>query len=143
VVRSLTSTFADASADYRFDDGDEVQEAYPLVAAIDAAPAPGDSASPAAPSTRALVYASSSPFTEAVLVSLATNAALVSDGVRWLAREEGIAGAVETEEDVPIVHTQQQNVIWFHATILGAPALMLTIGLVSVRRRRKPQGVEA
>ena len=63
--------------------------------------------------------------------------------MRWLAREEGFAGAVETEEDVPIVHTQQQNVIWFHATILGAPALVLAIGLMSVRRRRKPKGVEA
>jgi hypothetical protein len=143
VVRSLESTFADASADYRFDDGEEVQEAYPLVAAIDPDPTPGDSAAPAGPSARALVYASSSPFTEAMLVSLATNAALVSDGVRWLAREEGFAGVVETEEDVPIVHTQQQNVIWFHTTILGAPALVLAIGLVSVRRRRKPKGVEA
>jgi LPXTG-motif cell wall-anchored protein len=48
-----------------------------------------------------------------------------------------------TEEDVPIVHTQQENVIWFHTTIIGAPALVLAAGLVSVRRRRKPKGVEA
>ena len=85
----------------------------------------------------ALVFASSSPFSEAVLTSLGNNAALVADGVRWLAREEELAGPVETEEDVPIVHTQEENVIWFHTTILGAPTLVLAFGLVGVYRRRR------
>jgi hypothetical protein len=160
VMRSLQSSFADESQDYRFDEDTEARDAYPLIAAVDLGTAPSDSATAAdstADSTsavsilgqlapkrtgRALVYASSSPFTDAVLVSIANNAALVSDGVRWLVGEEAMAGAVATEEDVPIVHTQEQNVIWFHATILGAPALVLAIGLFGVQRRRKRKGVQ-
>jgi hypothetical protein len=63
--------------------------------------------------------------------------------VRWLAGEEELAGAVATEEDVPIVHTQEQNVIWFYTTILGAPALMLAIGLIGVQRRRQQKGARS
>jgi hypothetical protein len=168
VVRSLPSAFADENEDFRFDEGSETQEAYPLVAAVELAAAGSDSApvtdslsapdsataadtaavsgaaalgEAAAPrSARVLVYATSAPFTDAVLVSIANNAALISDGVRWLAGEEELAGAVATEEDVPIVHTQEQNVIWFYGTILGAPALVLAFGLIGVQRRRQRKG---
>jgi hypothetical protein len=157
VMRSLQSSFTDENQNYRYDEGSETMDAHPLVAAVDLGSAPRDSAAAAAVDStqallgqlaplrtgRALVYASSSPFTDAVLVSIANNAALISDGVRWLVGEEALAGEVVTEEDVPIVHTQEQNVIWFHATILGAPALVLAIGLFGVQRRRKRKGVDA
>ena len=158
VVRALPGTFADATPDFRFDEDTETRDSYPLVAAVEASmtapgttadaageagsnndgadPPIGDALEPASPG-RALVYASTSPFTDAVLASLGTNAALVADGVRWLAREEEISGPAETEEDVPIVHTQQENVIWFYSIILGAPLFVLLGGIFDVYRRRR------
>ena len=157
VVRALPSTFADATADFRFDEDTETRDSYPLVAAVEAPltprdptadageagsdndaadPPPDDGSEPASPG-RALVYASTSPFTDAVLSSLGTNAALVADGVRWLTREEEISGPIETEEDVPMVHTQRENVIWFYSIILGAPMFVLLGGVLGVHRRRR------
>ncbi len=65
------------------------------------------------------------------------NAALVADGVKWLGRDEAFVGSTETEEDIPIVHTRAEDVAWFYATILGAPSLVLALGLVGVYRHRR------
>ena len=155
LVRALPSTFADVTPDFRFDEGTETRDSYPLVAAVETSvTTPGLAADSAVDSEnnaleastgdaleatfpgRALVYASTSPFTDAVLGSLGGNAALVADGVRWLAREEEISGPTETEEDVPIVHTQQANVIWFYSIILGAPTVVLLGGVLNIYHRR-------
>ena len=155
VVRSAATTFEDRSGDFQLDEDTEERDTYNLVAAVergapgveDGAMAPaqgdgavgsdaGDGSAASDQPMRALVYASSSAFTDAVLVSLAPNAALVADGVKWLGREEALAGSTESEKDVPIVHTQVEDVAWFYATILGAPILVLGSGLFGVYRRR-------
>ena len=46
------------------------------------------------------------------------NAYLAVDTLRWLTGEEAISGAVSSEEDVPIQHTREQDVVWFCATVL-------------------------
>lgn len=33
-----------------------------------------------------------------------------------------------SKEDVPIQHTREQEVVWFYATVLLAPALVLGVG---------------
>jgi len=87
---------------------------------------------------RALVFADARIFTDAVLTSFGLNAALVADAIRWLGGEERFAGGEVSEEDVPIRHTRAEDVAWFYSTILGAPALVLILGLtgVYIRRRR-------
>jgi hypothetical protein len=107
------------------DGPDEQRGSYDLIAAVQA-----DSA-------RGLVYADAEMFTDAVLPNLRINASLAADGVRWLGREEAFSGTTTSEEDVPIQHTRARDVTWFYSTILGAPALVLAFGLVSVRRRRR------
>jgi hypothetical protein len=153
IVRSAPTTFADPDGDYRFDQPVERRSSYNLVAAIDNTPglrelppsmgggldtvgSAGDAAT-AAGAPRALVYASTSVFSDAVLVSIGPNAALVADGIRWLAREEALAGTTESEEDVPVVHTRGEDVALFYAAILGAPVLLLGGGLAGVYRRRR------
>jgi gliding motility-associatede transport system auxiliary component len=154
VMRSLPSTFADRDGDFEFDEKTEERKMYSLVAAIEpraTTPAPpaarsdttaksDSSAAPAvtppAATARAMVFADAELFSDAVVTSLGLNAALASDAIRWLGREETLAGETQSEEDVPIVHTRAENVAWFHATILGAPALVLGLGLLGVRRRR-------
>jgi hypothetical protein len=158
VVRSMPSTFADLDQDYVFDEGTESRQQYNLVAAIerqltnnDSTPreavstaatasvsaTPQSSDTTAVRTARALVYTSSSVMSDGVLVNLGLNAALVADGLKWLGREETFAGTPTSEEDVPIVHTQAEDVVWFYATILGAPGLLLGGGLLGVYRRRR------
>jgi len=125
LVHTLPSSFLDLNGNYEADGPREKRGTYNLAAAVQP-----DSA-------RALVYADAEMFTDAVLSSSRINASLAADGVRWLGREEALSGTVASEEDVPIQHTQAQDVGWFYSTILGAPALVLVFGLVGVRRRRR------
>lgn len=72
-------------------------------------------------------------------LSVRTNGALVQDTIKWLTQEEALVGEVAQEQDVPIVHTKEQDKLWFWSTILAAPALVLFGGLLyirAVRRRR-------
>jgi hypothetical protein len=137
VVRSLPSTFEDADRDFEFDSGSEERSSYGLIAAVeDAAGEPPDSAGESH-NMRALVLADAELFSDAVVSALGLNAALAADAVRWLGREEELAGETTSEEDVPIVHTRAEDVVWFYSTILGAPSLVLVFGLIAVRRRRR------
>jgi len=139
VVRSMATTFADADRDFEHDDGAEQRKSYNVVAAVerDADPAAGGSTGATARLMRALVFADAELFSDPVVSSLGLNAALAADAVRWLGREEELAGETTSEEDVPIVHTRAEDVAWFYSTILGAPLLVLALGLLGVRRRRR------
>ena len=86
---------------------------------------------------RAMMFADADMFSDQVVTSLGLNAALVADAVRWLGHEEQLSGEVRSEKDVPIVHTQAEDVAWFYAIIFGMPALVLLAGLLGVRRRRR------
>ena len=139
LVRSLPSTFADLDRNYQFDK-DEVRDAYNLAAAVEADIGNGTGASAEGEpeqQMRALVFASSAMFSDAVLSSLGLNAALAAEAVKWLGGEEAFTGVTESEEDVPIVHTKAEDVGWFYATILGAPGLVLVLGLTGVFRYRR------
>jgi hypothetical protein len=135
VVRSLPSTFADLDRDFEFDQGTEERKIYSLVAAVES-----DSVDDAQ-GMRAIVVADAELFSDAVVSSLGLNAALAADAMRWLGREEDLAGETTTEEDVAIAHTRNEDVAWFYSTILGAPSLVLVLGLVGVRRRRRHNDV--
>lgn len=161
VVNSLPSSYADLNGDFRFDDETEVKESYGLVAAVEwtgdgraEQPAADGAEDPeggveteqeevSAPSRaglRALVFGDAEVFTDQVLISIRANQFVVADGIRWLGGEEEFAGEVVSEEDVPIMHTQAENVTWFYAIIFGAPALVLAVGVATLYGRRKSPG---
>jgi hypothetical protein len=149
VIRSMSTTFADADGDFAFDEGSEQRKSYNVAAAVerDAEPAPNadgvaDSAAAGPRQMRALVFADAELFSDPIVSSLGLNAALAADVVRWLGHEEELAGETTSEEDVPIVHTRAKDVAWFYSTILGAPSLVLVAGLLGVRRRRRRLGAE-
>ena len=131
IMGSLSSTFADSNGNFALDEG-ESRESYDLAAAIE-----GSETENGTP--RALVYSDAEMFSDAVLVNLGLNAAVAADGIRWLGEEEEFAGETTSEEDVPIVHTRSEDVAWFYAIILGAPALVLALGFLngSLRRARR------
>ena len=78
--------------------------------------------------------ADSDALADGVLQNLG-NAYLALDTLRWITGEESISGVVSSEEDVPIQHTRAQDVLWFYATVLLAPALVLGVGFFVTRRR--------
>ena len=65
------------------------------------------------------------------------NPYLLMDTVLWLLGEEELAGVLSNEEDVPVQHSRQQDVVWFYSAVFLAPALVLGAGFLVTRRRRR------
>jgi hypothetical protein len=152
-LRAVTGTFADANHNYNYD-SDEKRDTYGLGAAV-SEPVEGDKPpekkdekkgdkdipTVATPNEmRAFVLSDADVLTDLVMSNFMTNQLLLIDALRWLGGEESFAGEVNTEEDVKIEHTQQKDLVWFYSTILGAPALVLGLGLAFSRRSRSPRG---
>jgi hypothetical protein len=124
-VRSHDATFADPNGNFTQDPKEERRN-YPLVLAVQK----GSGKEQA----RAVVMADSDALADGVLPNLG-NVYLALDSLRWLTGEEAISGTVTNEEDVPIQHTREQDTVWFWATVLLAPALVLGVGFFVTRRR--------
>jgi hypothetical protein len=152
-VKSLPGTFADQNNNYRKDD-DEKAATFNLAAAV-SAPAKGDrplpkpdadkdkkkdDKSPPPDEMRAFVIADADAVTDLVMANFVGNQVLFLDAMRWLGGEESFAGEPTSEEDVKIEHTKQKDLIWFYATIFGAPALIGGVGFWYSRRARRRRG---
>jgi len=142
IISSLPSSFQDRNGDFRFDEETEARGSHGLAAAVERVAGEGSEEDDGQTGMRALVYADSDIFSERVLLSQIIQRELVNDGIRWLGREEAFAGAVVSEEDVPIRHTQAEDIVWFYAIIFGGPTLVLGAGLSVLygRRRRTDSG---
>lgn len=156
-IRSVAGTFPDTNRNYK-EDPDEKANTFNLGAAV-TRPRTGPPLRRAKPEAeadkpgekpgdkkkdkkkeensdemRAFVLADADSLTDVVLANVPGNQLLFADAVRWLGGEESFSGEVNTEEDVRIEHTKGKDLIWFYATIFGAPALVLGLGLVYSRR---------
>lgn len=136
IIRTLPSTFDDLDRDFEFDPPEEERMSWPVAAAVET-PRPEEGSGEG---MRALVFADADLFGDLVLRNVGLNGALVADGLRWLGREEELAGETTSEEDVAIVHTRAEDVAWFYSTIVGAPALVLLAGLLGIWLRRRRRG---
>jgi hypothetical protein len=134
-VKSLGDSFEDKDGNFEFDAAKEKRNAYNLVAAVTkAVPPPPGFKGKDPPELRAFVLADADAISDAAFGN-EPNIYLLADAVRWLGGEESWSGAISNTEDVRLEHTKQKDVIWFYATILGAPATVLGIGLLLARRR--------
>jgi hypothetical protein len=86
---------------------------------------------------RAFVLADADAFSDFVMGEVVGNQVLFADAVRWLVGEESFSGPPNTEEDVRIQHTKQEDLVWFYASIFGAPGLVLAAGVFVSRRSRR------
>jgi hypothetical protein len=125
-VRAHEASFLDNNRNFTEDPGEE-RRPYPLVVSVEKKIAGKESG-------RAVVMADSDALADGVLPNLG-NAYLALDTLRWITGEEAISGTVSNEEDVPIQHTRGKDVLWFYATVLLAPALVLGVGFFVTRRR--------
>lgn len=133
IISTDPSSYQDRNGNFLFDGETEVKESFGVAAAIES-----DSIG-----MRGLVYADAEIFSDEVLIGAQLNAFLVADGIRWLGREEAFSGEVVSEEDVPILHTRSENVVWFYAIIFAAPALVLALGMTALYGRRGRSGRRA
>ncbi|WP_433937684.1 Gldg family protein [Sorangium cellulosum] len=141
VVRTLGETFADTNGDFKFDQGSEQRNAYNLAAAVSKEIAPGGDGKEKQ-ELRAFVLADADALTDATFRN-EPNIVLALDAFRWLGGEESFAGEITTNEDVRIEHTKEKDQVWFWATILVAPAMVLGLGLFITRRGRRASGRRA
>ncbi|HLV22947.1 MAG TPA: Gldg family protein [Polyangiaceae bacterium] len=163
-VRSLPVTFADENRNYQAD-ADEKRSVYNIAAAVsfpsEKGPQHKDEEKPDEPAAkdgskkdaakaakpddseaRAFVLADADAVSDAVLANVLGNQVLFAEAVRWLGGEESFSGEVNSEEDIKIEHTKQQDLVWFYGTIFGAPALVLGLGLAYGRWSRRPRGAK-
>jgi hypothetical protein len=147
-VKSMPNTYRDANRNYERDEG-EAQGIFNIAAAISKASAASKPAGKTdkdakdvkdAEEMRAFVTADADMFGDLVMSHAMTNQLFLVDVLRWLGGEESFAGEINSEEDVRIEHTREKDVVWFYATIFGAPAIVLGLGLVVARRSRRPKG---
>jgi hypothetical protein len=146
-VRSPGGTFNDVNRNYKLDKDSEKSQVYNIAAAVTKPVAGAPAEPPAKPDDkkgkdkkpevkemRVFVSADVDAFSDLVLTNVVGNQVLFVDAMRWLVGEESYAGATNTEEDLHIEHTKQQDLAWFYSTIFGIPALVLGAGLF-IRRR--------
>lgn len=128
IARSRKGTFADDNGNGRFDEGEQ-RKVRDFAAAIER-PVQGK------PEARAIVVADSDVLSDSLLIAEA-NAAFGYESVLWLLRDDAAGGAVEMDEDVPIVHTRDEDSLWFYGSTVVMPGLVLLLGLLFVKSRRR------
>ena len=133
-VRANAQTFNDLNNNFNADTPTETRKAWGLVASVTRRAA----SNKLEEELRAVVMADSDALGDVVLAQVRTNQALVLDTLKWLFGEERTMGLTNTETDVAIVRTRQQDMIWFYSTIFLAPALVVLVGFFA--RRKKPRG---
>jgi hypothetical protein len=139
-VRSLPDSWNDASGNFEFDPTlGETKKAWGVVAAVERR-APSNKTEEA---MRALVLGDSDAVADLVLQQLPGNQYLVIDGFKWLLGDEQLSGTTNTEVDVPLTRTRQQDTAWFYATTFLAPLAVIGVGLVARRRAKKPASKES
>jgi len=138
IIRSMESSFLDTNENFAFDSGTEKKQRWNIAAAVEGARVNNKDG------YRALVFADVDLFSDLYgrdplgrVAPVLASGPLLGDAVRWLGGEEQFGGEVVSEDDKPIQHTKNQDVVWFMLTIIGAPIIVLTLGLLGTTRRRR------
>jgi hypothetical protein len=145
-IRSMESSYMDFNNNYAFDASGptpEKKQRWNIGVALEG-PKLADK-----DGYRALVFADAGLFSDLYgrnqlgqVVAVLASDPLLDDSIRWLGGEEVFSGEVVSEDDKAIQHTKNEDVVWFALMIIGAPILVLTLGLVGTRRRRTSKKIE-
>ncbi|MBK6689842.1 MAG: Gldg family protein [Deltaproteobacteria bacterium] len=132
VITALEDTFRDLDGDLVFDPT-EKKELYGLAAAVTRT----STTSKKEDETRIFVLADADVFSDALLGLNEGNLYLFRDVVLWLSKSEEAVAPTVAEEDVKIKHMKDEDSLIFYGTTFGFPGLVLGLGWVATRRRRK------
>ncbi|MCP4807717.1 MAG: hypothetical protein GY913_26970 [Proteobacteria bacterium] len=139
-VRSDADSWADLDGDLAFDADIEKKDTRPLAMAASGPAGSNEDGEPV--EYRVLVAADGTMLSDLVIANKA-NLQYLYDGSNWIIGEEDLSGTIENEEDIKIEHTNEDQTLWFYATVLGFPLLILGAGILRVSRRRRNRGGEA
>lgn len=138
-IRSTPDAWNDAKPNFQFDqDAKETKKSWGLMGAITRR-APSNKAED---EMRALVLSDSDGIADDVLPLLPGNQYLVLDGLKWLLGDEQLAGMTNTEVDVPLSRSHQQDSAWFYGTTFAAPLAVVGLGFATRRRTKKSAPVK-
>ena len=134
VAKTLVGTWADLNGNLELDEPAEARKTHQLVAAIEL-PKPAGSDQPTG---RAIVTADADLVSDRILRFSAPNRQWVADAVHWLQRDVALSGGVPLPDEVPLMHTREEDKAWFYGAILGVPLLVLGVGIgQSIRRAQR------
>jgi hypothetical protein len=143
-IHSMDTSFLDYNDNFAFDGSGpnpEKKQRWNIAAAIEG-PKKGDKGDK--DGYRALLFANANLFVDfpgrnalGQMVYGLVSGPLLDDAVHWLGGDEAIVGDIVSEDDKPIQHTKSEDAVWFMLTIIGAPIIVLALGLVGTSRRRR------
>ena len=120
-----------------FDEGSEKRDRYTIAMAVED-PEPDNLPEGVTHNgMRVVLLADREVFSDAILGRVAVVQNMLVDIIKWTGGEEAFSGETNSEKDKRIEHTKSQDAIWFWGTMVGAPMLMLGIGLLFIGRRRR------
>lgn len=141
-IRSMETSFIDHNENYAFDGSGptpEKRQRWNIAAAIE-----GPKLLDEKNNYRALVFSDVDLFMDVLArgtlghaVPVLVSGPLFADSVKWLGGEEAIVGDVVSEDDKAIQHTKNEDVVWFTLMIIGAPIIVLTLGLIGTGAHRR------
>ncbi len=134
-VRALPDTWNDLNVNYKPDSPPEVRKAYGLMAAI----TKRGTSTKIEDELRVLVLGDSDALTDFALNNVQGNVLLVVDGTKWLLGDESLQGVTNSEQDVPLTRTKEQDNLWFYGTTVLAPLAVIGVGLLARRRTKKKE----
>jgi hypothetical protein len=133
-LRSEPGFWRDLDGDFKRDPQKEPSEVLNLIAAVTLKKT--DSKSANDPEGRAVVVGDGDFMTDKVAANNG-NVLVFVDSLAWLIGNEDLSGETNSEEDVPIEHSREQDKVWFYATTFAMPMPLVLAGLWIARRRRK------
>ena len=146
VLRTMGSSWLDLDGDNVFDDGVEKRDRWNIGAALEGAKTKKADGTEAE-GYRALVFSDQDLFADGDSLARSglpepNGGPLVVDAVRWLGGEEIYSGQINNEKEKEIKQTAREQAGWFVATTVGAPLLVLVVGLLisSGPARRRGRG---
>jgi len=132
LIRSMPNTWSDENGNAVADEK-EIKKVFDIAEAVTKDVGEGDTKKEA----RSIVVGNVGFLSDEPLTALQANAVFAMDGTKWLNHDEDIAGDVESEEDVKVQHTKDEDWMWFLTAIVAVPAVVLGAGVLFIRLRRR------
>jgi hypothetical protein len=134
-MTSMRTTFADLNENYSFDKDSEVQQSYVIGAA--ALHKPKDEASG---KKGRIIAISDATIVSDGLIRNTGNLLFAADAIKWLVQDDVVTGQQVSEEDIKIRHSKEENLVWFYGSVIFVPGMVLVVGGIANRRKRKKIG---
>jgi hypothetical protein len=131
-LKGMPKSWADLDGDFEFSKTTEKRATSPFAAAVQfPAGADGGEAGGRA------VVAFDADLIADLPMTRQGNLQWFYDSVRWVEDEIELAGEVADIEDVRILHSEEDDALWFWSSTAGIPMLVLGVGALNGRRRRR------